>query len=282
MALREIHVQVPVTVANSGHGQSTLACSETPSIQWGWLWTVNCPAKVSPLCWDPWDESRSWRLRCWAPDAMALGGRDIGVLLGNTSSLTSPWKGLSLTTSCQAWESPTSLLCPPPHDALNSSPTHPMISSGLRKNFHSPLKPMYPHPVAFSRCFYQITGKLTLHYGSERVVFCHGCCLSLLHSLHGDSPVQWLRSQGLATAVQRCHLKDACCYSPRWQLLPPPLLRNQAGSQTSMRRPGMLKLLTEPGAAKISLTPPAVLLVTRQPKFLRGIFVPVQMPLTCD
>lgn len=35
MALREIHVQVPVTVANSGHGQSTLACSETPSIQLG-------------------------------------------------------------------------------------------------------------------------------------------------------------------------------------------------------------------------------------------------------
>lgn len=35
MALREIHVQVPGTVADSGHGQSTLACSETPSSQLG-------------------------------------------------------------------------------------------------------------------------------------------------------------------------------------------------------------------------------------------------------
>lgn len=37
VALREIHVQVPGRVANSGHGQSTLACSETHSSQLGWL-----------------------------------------------------------------------------------------------------------------------------------------------------------------------------------------------------------------------------------------------------
>lgn len=145
VTLREIHVQVPGRVANSGHGQSTLACSETHSSQLGWLWAVNCTAKVCALCWEPWDGSGSWRLRWWVPDVMARGGRDT---VGSCWGTQAPWPCLGRVFLSQHPArhegSPTSLLCPPPHNALNSSSTHPVLSSGLHRNLHPPLKPMYP------------------------------------------------------------------------------------------------------------------------------------------